>query len=217
MTTDGSSNGNSNSAAMRMKMKNAEIAGKSHALAAIFKSILFLFYSIFPFFMYSCENNIDKVNLITASDKTPLQSEENAEYAYTDSAKTRFILKAPVINTFGGKNPYQECPKGMSVDFYDDSGRISSHINSDYAIRYENTKIMEADGNVVVINKKGEKLNTEQLFWDQSKHTIYTPKYVQIRTSTEILLGDGLQSNEDFTHYTITNIRGTVQLDNPAQ
>ncbi len=168
-------------------------------------------------FLISCENNIDKVNLITATDKTPLQTEENATYTYTDSAKVKFVLKAPLINTFGGKNPYQECPKGMNVDFYDDSGHVTSHINSDYAIRHENSKIMEADGNVVVVNKKNEKLNTEQLFWDQSRHTIYTSKYVQIRTATEILYGDGLQSNEDFSHYILSNIRGTVQLNNPAQ
>ena len=165
----------------------------------------------------SCENNIDKVNLITATDTRPLQSEENASYVYTDSAKIKFRLEAPLLNSYGGKNPYQECPKGMNVDFYDDSMRVSSHINSNYAIRHDRTKITEADGNVVVVNKKGEKLNTEQLFWDAGKHTIYTAKFVQIKTATEILYGDGLQSNEDFTNYRITNIRGTVTLNNPTQ
>jgi len=162
----------------------------------------------------SCENNIDTVNLITAKDKTPQQTEENATYVYTDSARLKFKLQAPLIKNFGGKNPYRECPNGMNVDFFDDSMHVSSHINSNYAIQHETTKIMEADGNVVVINKKGEKLNTEQLFWDANKHTIYTAKFVQIKTTTEILYGDGLESNEDFTNYTITNIRGTVQLNN---
>lgn len=202
---------------MGYAMKNSKETHQSHNIPTVPKYLLLFLCSIVLSALVSCENNIDKVNLITATDKTPLQSEENATYTYSDSAKIKFVLKAPLLNTFGGKNPYQECPNGMNVNFYDDSGHVSSHINSDYAIRRENAKIMEADGNVVVVNKKGEKLNTEQLFWDQVKHIIYTPKYVQIRTATEILYGDGLQSNEDFTHYTITNIRGTVQLNNSAQ
>jgi LPS export ABC transporter protein LptC len=164
----------------------------------------------------ACENNIDTVNLITAKDNTLLQSEVNATYTYTDSSKVKFKLMAPLMNNYGGKeDPHQDCPKGMNVDFYDDSMHITSHINANYGIRHVKTNILEADGNVVVINKKGEKLTSEQLFWDAGKHNIYTTKFVTIKTATEILYGDGLQSNEDFTDYRITNIRGTVLLNNP--
>lgn len=162
----------------------------------------------------SCENNLDTVNLITAKDKTPLGSEENATIVYTDSAKAKFKLTAPLIESYGGTDPYQVAPNGILVDFYDDSNRVNGYISANYAIRHEKTNIMEADNNVVVLNKKGEKLNTEQLFWDENKHRIYTNKYVQITTATEIIYGDGLESNEDFTRYTITNIRGTVMLNN---
>ena len=165
---------------------------------------------------YSCENNIDTVNLITAKDNSLLQSEENATYTYTDSSKVKFKLTAPLLNNYGGKDdPHQDCPKGMNVNFYDDSMRVTSHISANYAIRHVKTNIFEADGNVVVVNKKGEKLTTEQLFWDGSKHSIYTQKFVTIKTATEILYGDGLVSNEDFTDYRITNIRGSVMLNNP--
>jgi len=161
----------------------------------------------------SCENNLDTVNLIAAKDKTPLGSEENAAITYTDSAKTKFKLEAPLIEQFGGNNPYQLAQKGVIVDFYDDSNHINGHISANYAIRHEKTGLMEADNNVVVVNKKGEKLNTEQLFWDQNKHHIYTSKFVQIKTETEIIFGDGLESNEDFTDYRITNIRGSILLN----
>lgn len=166
--------------------------------------------------LYSCENNLDTVNLITAKDKTPLGSEKNATIIYTDSAKTKFKLMAPLIERYGGLDPYQEASKGITVEFYDDSSHINGHISADYAIRHEKSGITEADNNVVVVNKKGERLNTEQLFWNQNKHIIYTNKYVQITTGTEIIYGDGLTSNEDFTKYTITNIRGTILLNTSA-
>ena len=185
------------------------------------KSIPLLFKIIFAlctgFCLYGCENNLNTVELITAKDKTPLGSEENADILYTDSAKTKFELKAPLIEKFGGDDPYQLAKKGINVNFYDDSAHINGHISANYAIRHEKTGLMEADNNVIVVNKKGEKLNTEQLFWDANKHHIYTNKYVQIKTETEIIYGDGLESNEDFSNYRITNIRGSVQLDNPTQ
>jgi len=140
--------------------------------------------------------------------------EADAIVEYKDSGKTRFKLVATQLESYGGNDPYYVCPKSFTIDFYDDSMNVKSHVSADYGIRHEKTKLMEADNNVVVVNRKGDQLNTEQLFWDAGKHIIYTSKYVQIKTATEILFGDGLQSNEDFSNYKITNIKGTVVLDN---
>jgi len=163
----------------------------------------------------SCENNMNTVTLITSKDKTPLEVEDNASVFYNDSAKTKLHLTATRVEDYGGPDPYTLFPKGISIDFYDDSARINGHLDADYAIRHENSKLMEADNNVSVLNRKGEKLNTEQLFWDANRHKIYTNKFVRIKTARQIIYGDGLTSNEDFTQYKITNIRGTIQLDSP--
>jgi len=169
------------------------------------------------FCMASCENNLNTVNLITSKDKTPLEVEDNASIVYTDSAKTKFHLTAPRIEDYGGNDPYTLFPKGISIDFYDDSSNINGHIDANYAIMHKNSKLMEADNNIRVVNRKKEKLNTEQLFWDQNKHRIYTNKFVTIKTARQIIYGDGLVSNEDFTQYKITNIRGTIELDTPEE
>ena len=178
--------------------------------------IRFSCIAIIALCLYSCENKLDTVNLITAKDQTPLGSEQNASIVYTDSAKIKFKLNAPEIERYGGPDPYQVAPKGVTVDFYNDSMSINGYITANYAIRHEKTDIMEADNNVVMVNKKGDRLNTEQLFWNENTHRIYTNKYVEITTSSEIIYGDGLESNEDFTQYTITNIRGTIVLNTPA-
>jgi len=165
--------------------------------------------------MVSCENNLKTVSLITAKDKNLLYAEENASIFYNDSAKTKFHLTSPRIENYGGPDPYILYPKGVSIDGYDDSAHVNSHIDAGYAIQHQNSKLIEADNNVRVVNRKGEKLNTEQLFWDQNKRSIYTNKYVTIQTARQIIYGDGLVSNEDFTQYKITNIRGTIELDSP--
>ena len=174
-----------------------------------------LFFTVTGFCLVSCENNLKTVSLITSQDKNLQDVEENASIYYTDSAKTKFHLTSPRIENYGGPDPYILFPKGLSIDFYDDSDHINGHLDAEYAIRHINSKLMEADNNVSVLNRKGEKLNTEQLFWDENKQKIYTNKFVRIKTAKQIIYGDGLESNEDFTQYKITNIRGTIQLDTP--
>ena len=174
-----------------------------------------LFIPLALLWLTSCENNLNTVTLITSTDKTPLEVEDNASIVYNDSAKTKFHLIAPRIEDYGDPDAHVLFPKGIHIDFYDDSAHINGHLDADYAIRHEATKLMEADNNVSVLNKKGERLNTEQLFWDAGKHQIYTNKFVRIKTAKQIIYGDGLTSNEDFTQYKINNIRGTIQLDSP--
>ncbi len=165
--------------------------------------------------MAACENNLKTVSLITAKDKNLQDVEENASVFYNDSAQTKFHLTSPRVENYGGPEPYVVYPKGISIDGYDDSAHVNSHLDAGYAIEHPNSKLYEADNNVSVVNRKGEKLNTEQLFWDDNKHKIYSNKYVTIQTAKQIIYGDGLISNEDFTEYKITNIRGTIQLDSP--
>jgi lipopolysaccharide assembly outer membrane protein LptD (OstA) len=71
---------------------------------------------------------------------------------------------------------------------------------------------MIARNNVEVINIKGEKLNSEELIWNNKNKKIYTEKFVTIQTKDEIIYGDGLEANEDLTNYKIKKIRGTIQV-----
>ena len=71
---------------------------------------------------------------------------------------------------------------------------------------------MIAQANVVLINQKQEKLNTEQLIWDEKSNLIFTKKAVRISTEDEVIFGDGFESNPDFSSYKITNVRGSINI-----
>jgi hypothetical protein len=62
------------------------------------------------------------------------------------------------------------------------------------------------------VNNKGDTLRTELLTWDESTQKIYTDKFIRITTPEQIILGDGLESNTEFTEYKIFKIRGTISL-----
>ncbi len=167
--------------------------------------------------LISCENNIDVVNSIsTAIEKQlPDQSNKNAEILYSDSAIVRAKLIAAKINHYVGKKPYFELPKGMNVVFYSVSKKVETTLTADYGIGYDNgngMEKMEAKGNVVVINEKGEKLNTEHLTWNALAKKIYTNDFVKITTKDQVIWGDGMEADQDFSNYKIKNVKGEIDI-----
>jgi hypothetical protein len=71
---------------------------------------------------------------------------------------------------------------------------------------------MEAKKDVVVVNEKGEKLMTEYLVWDEKTGKIFSNEFVKIITADEIIMGNGFESNQDFSRYKIFDIKGTIKL-----
>jgi LPS export ABC transporter protein LptC len=133
---------------------------------------------------------------------------------YTDSAQMKMVLKAPKMLKFekNVSEPFTIMPEGVMVGFYNDSARLSHTLKANYAIHYENSRRMEAKYNVELYNKYGEKLNTEHLVWDEGKKKITSDVFVKITTAKEIIMGKGLESNQDFTKYQIKEVTGTIQL-----
>jgi LPS export ABC transporter protein LptC len=174
------------------------------------KIITILF--IFSIFFYSCENDINIVNKVALKNNAPVQTSKYIEAIYSDSAKVKFRLTAPIVNQFSGSDVYLEFPKGMNIWFYDNLLNITSSISANWAISKEKEKIVEAKNNVIVINAKGEKLNTEHLVWDQQKGIIYSDVFVKITTPSEILIGDGFEADQLFTKYVIKKPRGSFNL-----
>ena len=160
----------------------------------------------------ACENDIEQVNLITSKKKIPSESGKNVLIVYSDSARIKMKLNAVQLDHYDGENAYVEFPKGVNVFFYNDQNKLESNLKANYAIRYEKSNMMEAKNNVIVINNKGEKLNTEHLFWDEKKEQIYSDVFVKITTKTEIIMGEGLESNQDFSKYKFKKIKGTINV-----
>ncbi len=178
--------------------------------------IILLFFVIISF--AACENDIDVVNSITAlaEKKLPLESSKNVEFIYSDSAIVRARLKAPQIDRYGGKKPYLELPLGMNIVFFQETKKEQTNLTANYGIAYDNgngvMEKMEAKGNVIVINEKGEKLNTEHLIWNAFTKKIYTEAFVKITTKDQVIWGDGMEADQDFSEYQIKNVKGEIDI-----
>jgi LPS export ABC transporter protein LptC len=164
---------------------------------------------------FSCKNDIETINALTSDLNLPDQSAFNFETTYTDSGLLVGKIIAPEMNHFNNKEePYFEFPRGMKVIFYDEQGISESSIVANYAIFYENTDIWEARGQVIADNpRKGEKLETEQMFWNQREERIYTDKFTKLTNSDGVFYGEnGFESRQDLTKWKLIGSKGTVNF-----
>ena len=176
------------------------------------------FYLLIPILLLafsSCENDIAVVNTVTSiSEKNlPIQSDRNVEIMYSDSARVRAKLTSPKLDRYAGIKPYMELPKGMEIVFYDEHHKEQTKLTADYGIGFDSgngMEHMEAKRNVVVINQKGDTLNTEHLIWNAITRKIFTDEFVKIKTKEETIWGDGLVANQDFSDYEIKNVKGQI-------
>lgn len=161
----------------------------------------------------SCENSENEISRITARPNDPVEEIAGLQTIYSDSGNVKVLLEAPVMKKVLVPKQVTELPKGMKISFYDAEMNIISRMKSDYAIHYEKEHRWEARNNVEVVNLKGEKLNTEKLIWDERENKLLSDNFVKITTSKEIIMGNGFEADQDFSHYKIFNVTGHITLN----
>jgi LPS export ABC transporter protein LptC len=138
---------------------------------------------------------------------------EKISIDYTDSGKIRARVFSPLLVAVKQiRKPYMEMPKGLKVDFYEVNGDIQSYLTAEYGISYPDDKKVIVRRDVEILNVKGERLNTEELMWDQATGRIYTNKFVKITTKDQIITGQGLESNQSFGDWEILDVIGTLNV-----
>lgn len=164
----------------------------------------------------SCVSNLKEIDAIAANKKLGEETGKNVEVLVSNDGILRMkITAAETIHHSEGKN-YTEFPKGIKAYSYNPFGEIESSLTAKYAVLNEaggEIQGMTAKNDVVVVNIKGEKLNTEELEWNQKNKTINTPGFVKISTPEQIIYGKGLDAKEDFSSYTIRQVTGRVKIN----
>lgn len=172
--------------------------------------------SIVLLLLVACSgNDITQVNKVAVSQSWPVETGKNVTINYTDSGLTKALVTAPSLARYASEEKnYTEMSKGINVKFLDNKGNVESFLTALYAIRYDKEKRMIARNKVVVMNTDGDTLRTEELLWNEATQRISTNKQVTITTKTEMMWGDGLESDVAFKNPKIYKLRGTISLNN---
>jgi LPS export ABC transporter protein LptC len=161
----------------------------------------------------SCKNDLDRVAAIEVPANGPDRVSINAEYLYSDSGKIQNRLRAGKIAEYMNTNdPRRELSDGVELTFYGPTGQPGSSLTARRGRILPNAQRMEVEEQVVFINARGERLETEQLTWDQDSGRVHTDLPVKVTRTRDIIYGQGLDASQDFSRYTIRHITGSLFL-----
>ena len=101
--------------------------------------------------------------------------------------------------------------KGLFLEQFDEKFHVQSYIQCDTAYYYDQLHLWELRSRVRVRTKEGLRFTSEQLFWDESRHELYSYVFSRLVTPERTLQGSFFRSDERMTHYLVTNSRGSFQ------
>lgn len=168
------------------------------------------------FITFSCKSDLDRLNKnnIEITGTIPDSYYTNFNILYSDSGILKVKITGRILEQYTktkespGKDIMQD---SVHVRFFNGKQIVSSQLFADYAVRNHNTNEMHAKGNVVVINSKSEKLNTERLTWNSETKKIICDTTVLItKPNGQKIIGSSLESDEKFEDYKITKVSGEL-------
>lgn len=163
-------------------------------------------------FVSACENDEKKIEAYTKN--VVMKEEATTVVSYlSQSGKMKAKLTAPLMFRVTTDTVYVEFPNALHVDFYDDSTKVESWLDSKYGKYYENIGKVYLKDSVVVITMKGDTLRSPDLWWDQNSKLFYTDKYaIYHGIGKNIYGGKGLVATQDLRSLTFNQPTGTVQV-----
>lgn len=139
----------------------------------------------------------------------PTMVTRDVETLISDSGITRFRITTPVWYVYDEVDePYWRFPDGLYLEKFDDIFRKEATIRSDSATYFKNKQLWRLDGNVDISNVANERFLTQQLYWDQRAHKVYSDSFIHIERADRVIEGYGFESNEQMSRYSISNVAG---------
>jgi LPS export ABC transporter protein LptC len=172
----------------------------------LFPFILTIGTLLFLTLLSACTNDIKDVNRIVSQSQYQEEKALNVEIIYSDSAEVKVRIYSPVMIRYSDKGAsYDEFPEGLKVEFLSPSKKVTSWLVADYALRKDKEKKIFVERNVVLYNKKDDKLETDELVWDEEAEEVYTSRPVKISQPTkgDTSFGYGFKADQEFSRFEI--------------
>ena len=152
--------------------------------------------------LFSCKNDLEEIDKVINREMIAVETAKEVSMLYSDSAMVRVRIEGPtMLRHLDKENPRQEFIDGVKVVFFTYGEKVESTLTAKYALRMEKKNEIIVRDSVVWESNKGEKLETEELIWEERKEKIYTKRFVTITKPDEIIYGYGFEAKPGFFHH----------------
>lgn len=159
----------------------------------------------------ACENSQQELDVLYRK-KVAIEEAKNVTSYLSQAGIVKARLTSPYMLRYQADSPYIEFPRTMHVDFFDDSTKVESTVDSRYAKYVEFAhKILLRDSVLVMSFRNGDTMRTQELWWDQDRQEFYTDKEAYVYQRDKIIHAkNGLRAAQNLTSYTFYNSSGPM-------
>lgn len=182
---------------------------KPFCITTVFVAVVMLL------FFSACSGNKKPMGeAVTNRDSLPALETRDVTTLISDSGVIRYRITTPLWLVFDKLNPsHWSFEEGVYLENFDENNDVMAEIKADTAYYYDKKKLWELRGSVEIQNQQGERFNTELLFWNQDTQKVYSDKFIRIEQIDRIITGQGFESNQQFTVYTIHKPEGIFYVE----
>ncbi len=101
--------------------------------------------------------------------------------------------------------------KGLFLTQFDEQFHVHGYIQADTAYYYDQMRLWELRSRVRVLTKDGLRFFSEQLFWNEGEHRLYSNVFSRVVTPERTLQGSYFWSDERMTRYYVSNSKGSFE------
>ena len=171
----------------------------------------FLVFAVVLFI--SCDDASSTLKQINKFNDNPVGIAYDIRMTYTDSAVVKAILTAPINLDFTHLSfKYSEFSEGLKIIFYNNKNQENTLV-ADYGILYNQTKIVDLQGNVVLLSHDGSRLETEQMYWDSENEWLFTEQPFTFKNVNYDMAAIRLDTNKEFSKFKTGNLTGNMLVE----
>lgn len=180
---------------------------------SLFKNLKVGFSVFAVILFFSCDDGSSTLKQINQFNDNPVGIAYDIRMTYTDSAVVKAILTAPVNLDFTHLSfKYSEFPEGLKIIFFNNKNEENTVV-ADYGILYNQTKIVDLQGNVVLLSHDGSRLETDQMYWDAEKEWLFTEQPFTFENVNYDMAAVRLDTNKEFSKFQTGKLTGTMIVE----
>ena len=170
------------------------------------------------FLLTACVNDPADVARLEEALDDEVEVATGVQVLWSDSARVRLILEAPTMHNYlSPANARQEFPEGVVAYFLDENQDTSSTLTAKQGTYLRRNNVITVRDSVVWESADQQRLETEELNWDENRELIYTNKFVVLTQPDYIITGYGLESDPSFTNARVLQVDGRIPVNRPAE
>lgn len=179
----------------------------------MFKPSVFLGLTLSVSTLLSCSEQTEHTApAVRDRDSVPTMVTYGVNTLVSDSGVIKYRIVAERWEVNMNKNPKQWIlDKGVFLEQFDEKFHIQMYFTADTAYNYYEKKLWKFRGHVKLLTKDGLRFFSNELYYNQMKHELYSTMFSKLITPERTLVGSYFRSDDQMKSYNVYNTRGSFE------